>query len=373
MGRKAGGRNAEVDAVNLLVADDNASALESLELLLGQFWGYQVVTAPDGAAAWDILQRPAAPRLLLLNWQMPRLDGVEVTRRLRQTARGRDAYVLITSAGREDGEVVQALAGGADDFLMIPLCLNELRSRLHAGERFLQRQGAVRSEADWETADDPDRMLAWLRGRAGEGRLRRFACACVRRLWSQPCLGEASRAVVATSERYAEGSGGEVELRGATALLGAVPVEYTAGDWTDLAAQASARLVCGWGEAGRRVMAAAALIAAWAAREVTALERREGPRAGEEEARCQSALLRCLFGNPWRPLPPRTFPTHVTGLAQSIYAGFPVVSEEHAILADALEELGEANAAAHCRTELHAKGCHVLDWITGRSWGLAGA
>jgi hypothetical protein len=46
---------------------------------------------------------------------------------------------------------------------------------------------------------------------------------------------------------------------------------------------------------------------------------------------------------------------------------FPDISPEYAILADALEELGEAEAAAHSRLELHAKGCHVLEWITGRS------
>jgi hypothetical protein len=65
------------------------------------------------------------------------------------------------------------------------------------------------------------------------------------------------------------------------------------------------------------------------------------------------------------PPQPCTFPAHVLGLAQSIYAAFPAVSEDYAVLADALEELGEAEAAAHCRQELHAKGCSVVDWITG--------
>jgi hypothetical protein len=88
---------------------------------------------------------------------------------------------------------------------------------------------------------------------------------------------------------------------------------------------------------------------------------------GKTEARLQPRLLRCLFGNPWRPPQPRTFPAHVVGLARSIYAAFPAVSDDYAIPADALEELGEAETAAHCRTELHAKGCFVLDWITGRS------
>jgi hypothetical protein len=58
---------------------------------------------------------------------------------------------------------------------------------------------------------------------------------------------------------------------------------------------------------------------------------------------------------------------HVVGLARSISSAFPAVSPEYTILADALEELDAGEAAAHCRTELHAQGCWVLDWITGRS------
>jgi hypothetical protein len=88
---------------------------------------------------------------------------------------------------------------------------------------------------------------------------------------------------------------------------------------------------------------------------------------GTTEARDQPRLLRCLFGNPWRPLPPRAFPAHVLGLARSISDAFPAVSPEYAVLADALEELDEAEAAAHCRTELHAKGCHVSDWVLGKT------
>jgi hypothetical protein len=86
-----------------------------------------------------------------------------------------------------------------------------------------------------------------------------------------------------------------------------------------------------------------------------------------ESARAATCLLaRCIFGNPWRPLPPRSFPAHVLGLAQSIYAAFPAVSEDYPILADALDEIGEAEAAAHCRLESHAKGCCVVDWVLGK-------
>jgi hypothetical protein len=83
--------------------------------------------------------------------------------------------------------------------------------------------------------------------------------------------------------------------------------------------------------------------------------------AGGEEILC--TLIRCIFGNPYCPLAPRSFPAHVVGLARSCSEAFPELSSDYSVLADALEELGEDQAAAHCRHTLHARGCHVLDWI----------
>jgi hypothetical protein len=73
-------------------------------------------------------------------------------------------------------------------------------------------------------------------------------------------------------------------------------------------------------------------------------------------------LLRCIFGNPFRPLelPP---PASLAKLAQACYVGFPEIDRERfAVLADALEERGLHEAAAHCRDSVHVKGCHVIDW-----------
>jgi hypothetical protein len=84
---------------------------------------------------------------------------------------------------------------------------------------------------------------------------------------------------------------------------------------------------------------------------------------GRRAKQFQPPLVRCLFGNPFRPLPQRALPPHVLGLAQAVYDAFPDVSPEYAILADALEELGENEAAAHCRQGFHARGCHVIDWV----------
>src|SRR5262249_7572875 len=74
-------------------------------------------------------------------------------------------------------------------------------------------------------------------------------------------------------------------------------------------------------------------------------------------------LVREIFGNPFRPLPKQKFPAEIVGLAQTCYddrAHYPV-------LADALDDLGESEAAAHCRQSGHVKGCHVVDWVLGQA------
>ena len=69
-------------------------------------------------------------------------------------------------------------------------------------------------------------------------------------------------------------------------------------------------------------------------------------------------LLREIFGNPFRPPAKRKFPAEVRGLAQACY--------DDPVLADALDDLGEDEAAAHCRRPGHVRGCHVVDWVLGR-------
>jgi hypothetical protein len=187
------------------------------------------------------------------------------------------------------------------------------------------------NEATWLSSSDPGPMLAYLRGKASERKLRLFAAGCCRRI--RYFLSEGSnRQVVETAERYADGGPGAADL------------------------------VRAWGQAGYLGLAWAVADSAfqgaheWAScAGMTAAERAE-----------RSALLRCLFGNPFRPLPARTFPAEVRGLAEACYAAFPEQAPELGLLADALADLGEDEAAAHLRQGAQVRGCHVVDWVLGR-------
>src|ERR1017187_3087471 len=83
--------------MRILVADDNSVFQAVLQSMLTQ-WGYDVVVASDGEEAWWRLQQEEGPRLAILDWVMPGLDGIEVCRRVRANNRLRYTYILILTA-----------------------------------------------------------------------------------------------------------------------------------------------------------------------------------------------------------------------------------------------------------------------------------
>jgi PleD family two-component response regulator len=122
--------------LKILIADDEALSRRLLESTLERS-GYEVIAVEDGTQALDQLCKPGAPRLALLDWVMPELDGPGVCRAVR--ARSDHPYVymvLLTSKGSKE-ETVLGLESGADDYLTKPFDPEELRARLRVGERIL--------------------------------------------------------------------------------------------------------------------------------------------------------------------------------------------------------------------------------------------
>ena len=125
--------------MKILVAEDDPVSRRLLEVTLSK-WGYEVVTCVDGQAAWDALKAPDAPQLVILDWMMPRLDGLQVCRHVRNPAE-RPAepyvYIILLTAKSQKTDMVTGLEAGADDYLTKPFDAQELRMRLRAGRRIL--------------------------------------------------------------------------------------------------------------------------------------------------------------------------------------------------------------------------------------------
>jgi two-component system, cell cycle response regulator len=123
----------------VLIAEDDAVCRKILQTWL-QSWGYQVIVADDGAKAWDILQQENAPKLLILDWVMPEIDGTELCRRVRERQQVPYQYILLVTANDDKQDVVRGLEAGADDYLTKPFDANELRARMRVGIRILALQ-----------------------------------------------------------------------------------------------------------------------------------------------------------------------------------------------------------------------------------------
>ena len=125
--------------MSVLVAEDNPVFQSMLRSMLTK-WGYDARILPNGLEAWDAMQAADAPRLVVLDWMMPYMDGVEVCRRIRTAAREPYVYVLLLTARTESQDLVEGMEAGADDYLTKPFNAQELRVRLRAGRRLLDLQ-----------------------------------------------------------------------------------------------------------------------------------------------------------------------------------------------------------------------------------------
>jgi diguanylate cyclase (GGDEF)-like protein len=122
--------------MRILIADDDPVSCRLLDRLLHK-WGYEVIAAHSGTEAWEVLQADHSPRVALLDWMMPGLDGLEICRRVRARSSQPYVYIMLLTANDKVGNVVEGLESGADDYLTKPFHPQELRARLRVGLRML--------------------------------------------------------------------------------------------------------------------------------------------------------------------------------------------------------------------------------------------
>jgi two-component system cell cycle response regulator len=125
--------------MRILAAEDNPIFQSVLRSMLTK-WGYDAIVVHNGIEAWQVLQSPDAPRLAILDWMMPGMDGVEVCRRVRADLREPYVYILLLTARTEAQDLVEGMEAGADDYLTKPFNAHELRVRLRAGRRIIDLQ-----------------------------------------------------------------------------------------------------------------------------------------------------------------------------------------------------------------------------------------
>ena len=122
----------------VLVVDDSRLQRKILQASLSR-WGYRVFEADSGGQALEVC-RQVQPDMVISDWMMPGMDGLEFCKAFRAMKRDSYGYFILLTSKSEKDEVAEGLDNGADDFLTKPVNPSELRARLNAGERILSME-----------------------------------------------------------------------------------------------------------------------------------------------------------------------------------------------------------------------------------------
>lgn len=143
--------------MKIVIAQEEGVVRGMLETTLPK-WDHEVLTASDGAHAWQELQKLDGPRLAILDRTLPGMDGLEICREARRHTELPYVYILLMLAKGQEQDMLEGMKAGADDFLMKPLDLNELMIRLRLAKRVLELQEELQSAhaaIGYQTTHDP--------------------------------------------------------------------------------------------------------------------------------------------------------------------------------------------------------------------------
>ena len=130
--------------MKILIAEDSDITCLKLNTILTN-WNYDVVTAQDGTEAWETLTGKDAPKLALLDWNMPGMSGVELCQKIRKEVSD-STYIILLTARDDKHEIIEGLRSGANDYIVKPFDIDILKVRIEAGQRVLDLQTSLANQ-----------------------------------------------------------------------------------------------------------------------------------------------------------------------------------------------------------------------------------
>ena len=133
--------------MKILIADDDPVTRRLVQACIAQA-GYEPVVAADGLEALSRLEEHDSPRLAVLDWMMPHLDGLKVCEAVRKRESDAYVYIILLTANEKSEQIVRGFEAGADDYLTKPFDVEELKARIRAGRRIVELQDQLVAARD---------------------------------------------------------------------------------------------------------------------------------------------------------------------------------------------------------------------------------
>lgn len=133
--------------MRILIVDDDLSTRSTLASILIKC-GHDVEMVSSGEEAWTVISQPDAPRLILLDWLMPGMNGLDLLKRIRSMDGDNPFYIIMLTVKDNKEDIVEGLDCGTDDYITKPFYPEELRARINAGQRISEMQSRLMSQAN---------------------------------------------------------------------------------------------------------------------------------------------------------------------------------------------------------------------------------
>jgi len=128
--------------MKIMIAEDDVISRRLLENALTK-WGFEVIAVADGQSAWEVFQDEDAPRIAIMDWMLPELDGIEVCRRIRAAETSSSTYIILLTSRSDKQDIINGLGAGANDYIVKPFDQDELHARVEVGRRVTDLQTSL--------------------------------------------------------------------------------------------------------------------------------------------------------------------------------------------------------------------------------------
>lgn len=140
--------------MKILIAEDEFTTRMMVQVSL-ENWGYDVLDASDGKEALSLFAKGEKPRIVILDWEMPGVDGLEVCQSMKEQNPDDPLYIILLTGRDSEKDILQGFDAGADDYITKPFSGDELRARIRVAARLVRMQDMLKeSVGELKTALD---------------------------------------------------------------------------------------------------------------------------------------------------------------------------------------------------------------------------